>query len=78
MSFHGFEQQKIQASVKRGEFHQSVVDSETWDWPEMESKIDYNSLTTVLDLDVNSLPEWLQEEAKSFPKILGQGEITRK
>merc|ERR1712131_399910 len=29
--FHGFEQQEIQASVKRGEFHQSVVDNETWD-----------------------------------------------
>ena len=60
--FHGFEQQEIQASVKRGEFHQSVVDSETWDWPELERKIDYNSLTV---LDVNSLPEWLQEEAKN-------------
>ena len=29
--FHGFEQQEIQASVKRGECHQNVVDTETWD-----------------------------------------------
>ena len=74
--FHGFEQQEIQASVRRGEIHQSVVDSETWDL-----------ITTTIDEEKGTEAESVTEshavvgekskKQVSEPPKIGEGSRTR-
>ena len=74
--FHGFEQQEIQASVRRGEIHQSVVDSETW-----------GLITTTIDEEKGTEAESVTEshavvgekskKQVSEPPKIGEGSRTR-